>query len=178
MGCSDFHCTRLAHSSPECTSTTSSFNNHHYTMRCCSASAGHYAMAAGDATAAAAKFLAVAQSSPSPQQACLAAVDAALALLATGQAEDVSKAADVLRHHQLFESLDTSLPYGERYAGEAHLTRVCCTAMHMSASMITWSSAVSRFCWGDCGCGDADWWGVVKHTFTTGCCWQRVLHCL
>lgn len=72
-------------------------------------------MAAGDAPAAAARFLAVAQSSPTAHQACLAAVAAALALLATGQREDVSKAADVLRHHQLFESLDAGLPYAERY---------------------------------------------------------------
>ena len=86
-------------------------------------------MAAGDATAAVAKFLAVAQSSSTPQQACLAAVNAALALLATGQTEDVSKAADVLRHHQLFESLDASLPYAERYAGKAHLARVCCSSV-------------------------------------------------
>lgn len=93
-------------------------------------------MAAGDATAAAARFAAVAQSSPTPHQACLAAVDAALALLATGQAEDVSKAADVLRHYQLFESLDAGLPYGERYAGEGRLARVCCSAMYKSASVV------------------------------------------
>ena len=96
-------------------------------------------MAAGDATAAAAKFLAVAQGSPTPHQACLAAVDAALALLATGQAEDVSKAADVLRHHQLFESLDASLPFAERYAGKGVLARACCAAVFKCASMFTCS---------------------------------------
>lgn len=94
-------------------------------------------MAAGDATAAAAKFLAVAQSSPTPHQACLAAVDAALALLATGQAEDVSKAADVLRHHHLFDSLDASLPYAERYAGKGHLASGCCTAVYKCASVFS-----------------------------------------
>ena len=85
------------------------------------AHAGHYAMAAGDATAAAAKFMAVAQSSPTGHQTCLAAVAAALALLATGQAEHVSQAADLLQHHQLFESLDASLPYAERYADNVHM---------------------------------------------------------
>ncbi len=86
------------------------------------ACAGHYARAVGDAGAAAAKFTAVAMSNPSSQQACLAAVNAALALLATGQAQDLSKAADLLQHQQLFGGLDASLPYAERYAATGHDT--------------------------------------------------------
>ncbi|KAL3152138.1 hypothetical protein ABBQ32_001235 [Trebouxia sp. C0010 RCD-2024] len=78
---------------------------------------GHYAMAVGDAEAAAAKFMAAAKSNPSGHQACLAAVSAALALLATGQAEDLLKAADLLQHQQLFKGLDASLPYAERCGG-------------------------------------------------------------
>lgn len=73
-------------------------------------------MTAGDAPVAAARFMVVAQNSPSPQQACLAAVSAALALLATEQPEGVSQAADILQQHQLFESLDSVLPYAERCA--------------------------------------------------------------
>lgn len=96
-------------------------------------------MAAGDVPAAAARFLAVAQSSPTAHQACLAAVAAALALLATGQWEDVSKAADVLRHHHLFESLDGGLPYAERYIAKVlmlHCKNSCCTAASRSASSV------------------------------------------
>lgn len=114
-------------------------------------------MAAGDATAAAAKFLAVAQSSPTPHQACLAAVNAALALLATGHAEDVSKAADLLRHHQLFDILDASLPYAERYAGKGHL-----------ASVFTWNRGLvchSCLMLVDHGCAGAEWCSVCEAHF-------------
>lgn len=92
------------------------------------ACAGHYAMAVGDAEAAAAKFMAAAKSNPSGHQACLAAVSAALALLATGQAEDLLKAADLLQHQQLFKGLDASLPYAERYAAIGHM--VGCAELH------------------------------------------------
>lgn len=80
-------------------------------------------MSVGQAEAAAAKFMAVAKINPTGHQACLAAVNAALALLATGRAEALSEAADVLQHHQLFGSLDASLSYAERCADTGHMAR-------------------------------------------------------
>ncbi len=74
-------------------------------------------MAAGDPSAGAVRFVAAAQTSPSMNQARLAIVAAALALLATHHPEDLSKAAQLLQQYQIFGNADMQMPYAERYPG-------------------------------------------------------------
>ena len=86
-----------------------------FTYSCVCWFTGHYAMAAGDPAAAAVRFVAAAQTSPTPNQARLAAVAAALALLATDHPDNITKAAQILQQHEIFTSIDATLPYAERY---------------------------------------------------------------
>ena len=96
-------------------------------MLCCTAphpcdqplahcTAGHYAVASGDPAAAAVRFVAVTHISPGANQARLAAVSAALALLATQHPDDIPKAAQILRQCEVFGTPDAKLPFAERSA--------------------------------------------------------------
>ena len=71
-------------------------------------------MAAGDSAASAARFVAAAQTSPTPNQARLAAVSGALALLASHDPEGLSRASQLLQDYQIFGKTDTTLPFAER----------------------------------------------------------------
>ncbi len=79
---------------------------------CCNA--GNYALAAGDLSTAAERFVEAAQTGSSASQARLAAVSAALALLDTQQPDDILKAADILRQYEVFDDIDSKLPFAER----------------------------------------------------------------
>ncbi|DBB16347.1 TPA: hypothetical protein ACH3X3_014645 [Trebouxia sp. C0006] len=78
---------------------------------------GNYALAAGDLSTAAERFVEAAQTGSSASQARLAAVSAALALLDTQQPDDILKAADILRQYEVFDDIDSKLPFAERGAG-------------------------------------------------------------
>ena len=73
-------------------------------------------MTSGDAAAAAARYIAASESASSPHQACLAAVSAALALLATQQPDALLQAVNILQKCHLYDTIDASLAYAERYA--------------------------------------------------------------
>lgn len=55
-----------------------------------------------------------AQTGSSASQARLAAVSAALALLNTQHPDDILKAADILRQYEVFDEIDSKLPFAER----------------------------------------------------------------
>ena len=76
--------------------------------------AGHYAVAMCDPGVAVEHFRAVAQSSPSTGQAQLAVVDAALALLATEQHDNLTKATQLMQGRGIFSNMDPALPCAER----------------------------------------------------------------
>ena len=71
-------------------------------------------MAMCDPGAAVEHFKAVAQSSPNTSQAQLAVVDAALALLATEQHDNLTKATQLMQGHGIFPNMDPALPCTER----------------------------------------------------------------
>ncbi|DBA81821.1 hypothetical protein WJX77_011283 [Trebouxia sp. C0004] len=79
--------------------------------------AGNYALAVGDPSAAAERFVEAAQTGSSASQARLAAVSAALALLTTQHSDDTLKAADILRQYEVFDDIDSKLPFVEQGAG-------------------------------------------------------------
>ncbi|KAA6424975.1 MAG: hypothetical protein FRX49_05149 [Trebouxia sp. A1-2] len=78
---------------------------------------GNYALTVGDPSAAAERFVEAAQTGSSTSQARLAAVSAALALLNTQHPDDVLKAADILRQYEVFDKIDSKLPFAEQGAG-------------------------------------------------------------
>ena len=84
-------------------------------MQCSVIGSGHYAVAVCDPGVAVEHFQAAAQTSPSTSQAQLAAVDAALALLATERQDNLTRATQLMQEYSIFTNIDTTLPYAERY---------------------------------------------------------------